>query len=182
MLFLFAKFVVSFFYALQLFAQAGRLYGLRYPDNSRGSGRLAQALGPRMQFLRWLAITAISVAVSLTSSCTRQAEPLSALNGQPLRAISVEDITGYKVTLTSHEDLEFVTSHLTGLEVRREFKISHEFNLDFYPPQGAPLRLRLGENHVGPDVPASAMADRWYFKDRTLYEFIKSKARAIARP
>ena len=132
-----------------------------------------------MRCARWLGIAAISIVGAFASSCMRQDEPLSPLVGQPLRSIAVHDVAGHEVTLTSPEDLEFVANHLTGLEVRREFKMSHEFNLDFYPQRGSPFRLRLGETQIGPDVPASKVADRWYFKDRALYEFIKAKVSAV---
>ena len=132
--------------------------------------------------MRWLQIVTISLVVSTTASCVRQSDPLSPLGGQPLRAISVEDREGHKVLLTSREDLDFVSSHLAGLELRREFKMSHEFNLEFSTSQNSSLRLRLGETHIGPDVPASKVEERWYFKDRTFYEFIKAKMQTPSSP
>jgi hypothetical protein len=125
--------------------------------------------------LPWLLLFVFGLAVGANS-----ASPLAALEGQPLRSISLGDNNGHSVVLTRPEDLAFVTSHLVGLPTHSEGKVNSEFELVFTPVQGVPLRLRLDRRCIGPNVPSSDVVTRWYFPDRVLYDFVASRLNATS--
>ena len=127
-----------------------------------------------MRRVRPLLFLAVPI-VFLVTACSDASSPLGPLMGQAIQSISIANHNGRTVVLTQPEDIQFVVSHLSALPTQRGAKVNPEFELEFRPLQGIPLRLRLERSCIGPDVPASDVVNRWYFADGALYDFVASR-------
>ncbi len=126
-----------------------------------------------MQRAGWLFPTVISF-VSLTFAC-RDPGPLGALPLAAVQAVVLEGPPAGRRELRDSQDVAFVLRHLQGLARYRTAKVSPDYYVTILPSSGPPLRLRLGVDQVGPDVPADAVVDRWRLADSTLYRFVETR-------
>ena len=143
--------------------------------------RLKRGVRPSLRVDRVPGILVLAVGLPVVlAGCSRPSSPLAPLAGQSVRAITIADHNGHSAVLKEPRDIQFVTLQLAALPTRREGKVTPEFELEFTAARGPALHLRLDSRCIGPAVPASDVVPRWYFQDRTLYEFIKARIALVA--
>ena len=131
---------------------------------------------------------------ALISGCGSERE--DALKGLDLKDYSVGRISftnrsQQTVDLNDSTETQFFIRQLIGLSSRREENVNNEFDITVYkekpetpdifkpklpvPPRVYVSSLRMGKDCIGPMVPASEEARRWYFENDSLYTLIKGK-------
>jgi hypothetical protein len=114
--------------------------------------------------------------LSLSLSCANQPAqgPLPGMKAADVTAIEVSNQSGGVIRFTKPADIRFVLQELTLTEPRAEGKVNPEFKVKVHRVSSPPVTLRLERGSVGPDVPASDVVTRWYFKTESLYAFIQA--------
>ena len=111
---------------------------------------------------------------ALIALCGCHGSPIPGLTSSQIKSISISKGERTRF-IAAQSEIDFIVSNIAQLQTNSDIKVHPEFNLTFFLVQGEPVRLRLGRDCIGPDVPASQYAKRWYFSDSKLYEFISSK-------
>ena len=120
---------------------------------------------------------AVVTCLMLLDACKAETSPLSELRVSDVRAIDVADHDGRRVQITDPEGIQFFVGGAKGLRAKKDFKVNPEFEIVVQKRDGGSIRLRMGRDHIGPDVPASAGVTRWYFDGPDMYQFIARRLR-----
>ena len=126
-----------------------------------------------MQRTSWLFLMVVGFG-SLGIAC-RDPGPLGALPGNAVQAVVLEGPHTGRRELRDSQDIAFVLRHLQDLPRYRTAKVNPDYYVTILPSSGPPLRLRLGVDQVGPDVPADVVVDRWRLADSALYRFVQAR-------
>ncbi len=129
----------------------------------------------------------------LLAGCGRGSDaPLEdlGLKGWSVDRISISNLSSKKtIELDNYREMAFFLRQIRLCSPRGEENVTSEFDLRVYrkkpgvdlfsgkagPPELFEDDLRMGRECIGPMVPASVVATRWYFENDSLYTFIKSK-------
>lgn len=103
------------------------------------------------------------------------AAPLSDLRAAQIRSIDIADHNNHRVQISDRKGIEFFLAKTKSLRAKKDFKVNPEFEITVNMLNGGGLRLRMGRDCIGPNVPASAGVTRWYFEDPDLYDFVSRK-------
>ncbi|MBI5477072.1 MAG: hypothetical protein HY964_10105 [Ignavibacteriales bacterium] len=104
-----------------------------------------------------------------------------AIADQSILRISINNRNNKIVDLTDSADIQYFLSQLRSLTARKEANVNNEFHITFYKKydeidhQRHITTLRMSKDCIGPMVPSSEVANRWYFENDSLYNFIINK-------
>lgn len=103
------------------------------------------------------------------------------LANQTIVRISITDRNHRTLDIVDSAGIHYFLAHLNSLSARAEGDVDNEFDLTVYKAYDEIghkwhiTSLRMGKSCIGPMVPASDVATRWYFEYDSLYNFIGDK-------
>lgn len=103
------------------------------------------------------------------------------IDNQKILRISITDRARRTVDLVDSGDIGFFLAQLTSLTPRVEENVRNEYDLTLYKEYDDARHmwhmttLRMGLECIGPLTPASEGVTRWYFRNDSLYNFIRNK-------
>ena len=115
-----------------------------------------------------------TLAVSASCGNTYGNGPLPGLIPSQVSTIEISNRGGAVVRFTEASDIRFILEQFALTEARAEGKVNPELTVVVRPVSSPSVTLRLERGNVGPNVPASDVVTRWYFKNEALYAFIQS--------
>jgi len=138
----------------------------------------------KIRIIGW-SVAHIIFLIVLTGCASEEGEAVKELElaNQAILRISVTDRNNKNLDIPDSAGIHFFLSQLRSLSARTEGNVNNEFYITFYKGYDEIGRrwrvtnLRMGKNCIGPMVPSSDSAKRWYFENDSLYNFINGKFR-----
>jgi len=120
----------------------------------------------------------LSIVLLIFGGCKSDFNSKNGLEIGDVKSISlIQPDTLKRTVVDEKNELRFIFGELNTLSSRREGKVNPEFVIEFLKNDGSIVKMRMGKDCIGPNVPASDVAERWYFHKDTLYRFCIAKIR-----
>jgi hypothetical protein len=120
----------------------------------------------------------LSAIIFAISGCQGDAAKGMDLDLQEIGRIDIQNSQNKIVEIVDSSEIKFFLAQVRSLPTREERNVKSEFYLTLYTG-GEPsiVSLKMGRECIGPLIPDSEVATRWYFKNDSLYNIISGKFR-----
>jgi len=137
--------------------------------------RVRSLVLPLCDFGRFVFLPAIILAIL---GCRGDAPRGMDLDLKDVGRIDIQNRQNKVVEIVDSSEIQDFLAQLRSLPSREEGNVNNEFYLTIYMG-GKPgiLSLKMGKDCIGPLIPDSEIATRWYFANDSLYNFITGKFR-----
>ncbi len=100
------------------------------------------------------------------------------LDLQDVGRIDIQNHQNKIVEIVDSSEIQYFLAQVHSLPSREEGNVNNEFYLTIYTSvKPGIMSLKMGRECIGPLIPDSDIAARWYFANDSLYNFISGKFR-----
>lgn len=123
--------------------------------------------------------TAICTLLGLFAACSSPPpSPLQEVTPAQVKFVEVLGPGGSSGDIGSSHDVETFLRGLRDLEPFQTGKVSPQLEISVIMHVGEPVSLRMGPDHIGPNVPASDVVWRWRLREEAPYRIARAALEA----